>query len=362
MSKPRVVLHIIMPNQVSGPNTSNRLIAKSMLSDQFDFTFVVQHRLAGGRVNLGLLRDLRAQYLQAKPDLIHLSGLQSSGFHAVLAARLAGYRNILVTIRGFSGDVAVLGRLKRFAFTHVFEPLTVRLSRYILTVCQEASRKPMVVRHSHKYLGVIHNPAPDIDFDLETARNAFRHSVGALESDFLVAIVGRMVYDKGLSFIADAMGRVHDPSVKFVFIGAGEYVDVLNREYSLLVEEGRLLLLGKRDDVLQLLAGCDLFLFATLHENLSNALLEAMAVGLPVVATAVGGNVEVVEDGGNGYLVPARDSEALADGISAIRRSPELRRRMSARSLQIAQGKFSQAAVYEQLGAVYSMMLASSDQ
>ncbi len=363
MSKPRVAVHIIMPNQLSGPNTSNWLIADSMLGDKFDFTFVVQHSLAGGRVNVGLLRNLRAQYLRERPDLIHLSGLQSSGFHAVLAARLAGYRNILVTIRGFSGDAVGLGWLKRFAFTRIFEPLTIRLSRYVLTVCEEAGRNPMVMSHSTKYLGVIHNPAPNIDFDLETARNAFRSEIGALESDFLIAIVGRMVYDKGLSFIADAVGQLQsDPSVKLVFVGDGEYLDVLRRDFSRLVESRRLLLLGKRGDVPQVLAGCDLFLFATLHENLSNALLEAMAVGLPVVATAVGGNVEVVEDGGNGYLVPACDSSALVGGVMAICGNRQLRQRMSARSREIVQERFSQAVVYQQLGAVYSMMLARGDE
>jgi glycosyltransferase involved in cell wall biosynthesis len=361
MSKPRVALHIIMPNQVSGPNTSNRLIAESHLGERFDFTFIVQRSLAGGRINLGLIRDLRAQFLQARPDLIHLSGLQASGFHAVVAARLAGYSNILVTIRGFSGDVVVLNPLKHFAFTHIIEPLTIRLSRNVLTVCEEAGRKPMVVRQRDRYLGVIHNPAPAIDFDVAQARDEFRRGIGARDDDFLVVVVGRMVYDKGIPFISDAIAQLDDHLVKCVFIGDGEYLEVLAQSHAGMIEDGRLFLLGKREDVKQILAGCDLFLFATLHENLSNALLEAMAVGLPVVATAVGGNVEVVEDSGNGYLVPPYDSAALADGIRRIWGDKALRRRMSARSQEIARDKFSQARIYGQLEAVYSMMLESGD-
>lgn len=357
MNRPRIVLHLIMPNQLSGPNTSNRLIRQSGLSGEFDFDFVVQRSLAGGRVNFRLIRDLREQFVKLEPDLIHLSGLQASGFHAVLAARLAGYRNILVTIRGFSGDAVDVGSLKRLAFTHIVEPLTIRLSRYILTVCKEAGDKPMVRRQSKKYLGVIHNPAPTVDFDGDVAREAVRAEIGAADHDFLVAVVGRMVYDKGLSFIVEAMDRLGDPSLKFVFVGDGPYVDVIRREHGALIDQGRLFLLGKRDDVLRVLAGCDLFLFATLHENLSNALLEAMAVGLPVVATAVGGNVEVVEHEGNGYLVPPSNSEALADAVDAIYRQPDLCRQMSSRSRLIVGEKFSQEVVYGRLRTVYSMML-----
>ncbi len=359
MSKPRVALHIIMPNQVSGPNTSNWLIADSRLSNRFDFVFVVQRSLAGGRVNLGLIRDLRDQFLAAKPDLVHLSGLQASGFHAVIAARLAGYSNILVTIHGFSGDACALGPLKRLAFTHIVEPLTIRLAKRVLTVCEEAGRKPMVARQKKKYLGVIHNPAPAIEFDVGQAREEFRRSIDADVQDFLVVVVGRMVYDKGLSFISDAIDMLDHPSIKFVFVGDGEYGAKIAQKHAQLIDDGRLFLLGKRDDVKRVLAGCDLFLFATLHENLSNALLEAMAVGLPVVATSVGGNVEVVEDSANGFLVPPCDAGALAEGVLRIWEDVTLRGHMSARSRQIVEDRFSQSEVYGQLEAVYSMMLES---
>lgn len=359
MAIPRIALHIIMPNEVSGANTSNWAIANSVLGEYYDFDFLVQEFPAGGRVNVKLIRHLRDQIREYAPDLVHVAGLQSSGFHAVIAARLAGYRNVLVTVHGFSGDAIGAGAIKRHIFSSVIEPMTLRLSRYVLTVCEEAGQKSMIRRVGSKYLGVIHNAAPEIDFDLDSARRAFRAELGVADTDFLVGISGRMVYDKGITFISEAIDRLEDRSVKFVFFGDGEYLEWMSEHHLTLIDQGRVFLLGRRTDVVHLLPGCDLFLFATLHENLSNALLEAMAVGLPVVATAVGGNLEVVEDGGNGYLVPPADSAAIAARVSELRADSALRSEMACRSKEIVAERFSGSAVYSALGAVYSMMLTN---
>lgn len=359
MTMPRIALHIIMPDQVSGPNTSNWAIARSALSDHYSFDFLVQEFPAGGRLNLALIRHLRNQVRQCSPDLIHVAGLQASGLHAVLAARLAGHRNILVTVHGFSGDALGIGPIKRWFFSRLIEPVTLSLSRCVLTVCEEAGQKRMIGRAGSKYLGVIHNAAPEVDFDLDAARRAFRAELGIGESDLLVGVSGRMVYDKGITFISEAMREIEDPSTKFVFFGDGEYLEWMAEQHSTLVAQRRLFLLGRRTDVLRLLPGCDLFLFATLHENLSNALLEAMAVGLPVIATAVGGNLEVVEDGGNGYLIPPADSAAIASRVLELRSASALRRDMGCRSRAIVTERFSSAVIYAALDAVYSAMLSS---
>jgi len=82
-----------------------------------------------------------------------------------------------------------------------------------------------------------------------------------------------------------------------------------------------------------------------------------MAVGLPVVAPAVGGNVEVVEHGGNGFLIGPRDASAILDRVMEICRNPALRHKMSSRSREIVEERFSQRAVYSELERVYSMLL-----
>ncbi|WIY82994.1 glycosyltransferase [Propionimicrobium sp. PCR01-08-3] len=353
----RVALHIIMPNQVSGPNTANRRISESFLKDRYDFRFAVQRFHANSKINVALIRDLVTQFKEIDPDLVHLSGLQGAAFHAAVAARLAGCRTVLITIRGYSGDQVGLGRAKRFIFNRVVEPITLALCTRFYTVCADAADRKIVERYRAKFAGVIHNAAPQIDFSEMAARERLRSELHLEDRDFLVVVSGRMVRDKGIETILRAIPLLTNPRIRVVFVGDGPYYDIICDRHHDLIDSGKLFLLGKRADAVQVAAGSDLFLFATLHENLSNALLEAMSVGLPIVATRVGGNVEVVEDGRNGFLIDVDDHLAMAERINVLVSEPELRSRFSQESKAIIFEKFSQSVIYEQLASLYDSML-----
>jgi glycosyltransferase involved in cell wall biosynthesis len=92
----------------------------------------------------------------------------------------------------------------------------------------------------------------------------------------------------------------------------------------------RVLLLGRRDDAVRVLAACDVFTMASDNEGLPVALMEALALGLPVASTAVGGIPEAVTDGVEGLLVPPKDPEALTDAIARLTGDDELRAAMAA--------------------------------
>lgn len=357
MKKNTVMLHIIMPNQVSGPNTANKRMASSWLSDKYNFRFVTQSFHAKGKINITLLNDLRKQIKEVNPDIVHLSGLQSSGFHAIVAARLAGCKKIIIAIRGSSGDAIGINALKKFVFTKIIEPITLRLCTKFYTVSTEASRKKMVQNNKKKYLGVIHNAAPEIKFDIIKARKETRKELGANQDDFLVAISGRMVYDKGISYIIEAVEKIEDKKIKFVFIGDGPYCEILKNQYKGWIETNKIHVLGQRNNVMEILSGCDLFLFATLHENLSNALLEAMAVGLPVVATNVGGNPEVVQNGENGFLIPPENSDKMVEYITKVEDDERLKESFSKKSVEIISEKFSQEHLYKEINSIYKLLL-----
>lgn len=135
---------------------------------------------------------------------------------------------------------------------------------------------------------------------------------------------------KGHIFLVEAAKIVLDrhPEVRFVFVGDGYLKpDLVKRAQELGVEE-RLQFLGKRSDIPSLLAGMDICVLPSLSEGLSNALIEYMAAGRPVVATAVGGNVEVIKDGVNGFLVSSKDPAALAIAIMKLLGDPALAERL----------------------------------
>ncbi len=357
MRRPRVMLHTIMPNQISGPNSAARRIKNSRLSERYEFGEVTQTFHAGGTISVALIRDLRAQIKAFDPHLIHLSGLQSSGFHAAIAARLAARVPILVTIRGFSGDALDLPTFRRVAFNFAVEPLTLSLSTRFTTVTRDASRRRMVRTFGWKYAGAIHNAAPAWRLERlgEVALREARARLG-LPAGFVVTVIGRMVTDKGIPTVLD-VARMLPEGFSVCLVGDGPWFETVQSDHQDLLLNARVVLLGQRDDVRSILQVSDAFLFATLHENLSNALLEAMAASLPTVATNVGGNPEVVLDGETGFLVSPGDAETMTDRLVALRDDAALRRRLADNGRRRAETAFSPERIYGRLANLYDSLL-----
>jgi glycosyltransferase involved in cell wall biosynthesis len=152
----------------------------------------------------------------------------------------------------------------------------------------------------------------------------------------LIAVVGRLVRTKGLEFFLEAASAVASrfPSVRFLVVGEANVEPAYRRELEERAKSlnlmGRLLFIGQRNDVPQIMREIDVSVLPSLSESFSNSLLESMANGLPVVATKVGGNPEVVTDGENGILVAPRDAGALSGAMIRLLESPDLARRFGA--------------------------------
>jgi glycosyltransferase involved in cell wall biosynthesis len=120
-------------------------------------------------------------------------------------------------------------------------------------------------------------------------------------------------------------------------------------------------LAGDREDIPRLLQAMDIFVLPSLAEGISNTLLEAMATGLPVVATRVGGNPELIEHGVNGCLVPVSDAQALAEALQGLIESPETRNRMGASGLQKMRQSFDWDSTVAAYLGVYDELLGRVD-
>ena len=354
--KAKIMLHIIMPNQISGPNNAAKLIGNSFLTNNFNFGYLVQHNHAGGRINFSLIKDLKKQIEEFNPDIIHLSGLQSSGFHAVIASRLCGEKKILLTIRGSSRDAINLNQFKRFFFTKIIEPITLMLSHSFYTVCEAMGKRDFLKFYSKKSIGVIHNSAPSIDFE-NIQKNKLRETYKIPKDNLIVVIVGRMVYDKGITFVAEAINKMQDPDVTFVFIGDGPILEDLGVLLQKQILIGNVILLGKQKNIISILMECDIFLFATLHENLSNALLEACSVGLSIIATNIGGNPEVIKHNKNGILIPPKDSSSIVDAIKYLKDNKDQRVILGTHAIDSVKNQFSQNKMLKSLKNTYNSLL-----
>jgi glycosyltransferase involved in cell wall biosynthesis len=172
----------------------------------------------------------------------------------------------------------------------------------------------------------------------------------------IVAAAGRLSPEKGFDQFITAAARVarEDPEVGFVLFGDGPLREMLARQVVRCGLEGTLVMAGFRPDVERFLPCCDLAVLSSWTEGLPVIVLEALAAGVPVVATAVGGTPEVVHEGVNGHLVPPGDTDALAQRIVTALADEGQRRGMGERGRQLIREQFTfatQARAYEQLFA-----------
>lgn len=173
---------------------------------------------------------------------------------------------------------------------------------------------------------VVPNPAPELP---DSPTRAETRAALGLDGPALGA-AGRLTPQKALGDALAALARV--PGVQLLVRGDGPERAALERQAAELGLDGRVRFLGAgtRDDVVRLFRAVDAALLTSAWENMPHAVLEALAAGTPVVATAVGGVPEVVRDGENGLLVPAGDVEAIAEAIRRIVEDEGLRRSLAA--------------------------------
>jgi sugar transferase (PEP-CTERM/EpsH1 system associated) len=191
--------------------------------------------------------------------------------------------------------------------------------------------------------------------------------VGDAAGEFCVlGTVGRLaeVKDQGTLLRAVALLLRDRPDwrgrLRLVLVGDGPLKDQLLEQVQQLSLSEVVWMPGDRNDIAALLQAMDVFILPSLAEGISNTVLEAMATGLPVVATAVGGNPELVEEGATGYLVPPEDALALCAALLALMESPATRSSMGRRALSRIQDHFNWDNTVASYLGIYDELLGRS--
>lgn len=176
----------------------------------------------------------------------------------------------------------------------------------------------------------------------------------------LIVLVGNMITDvKGhpvLISAAKEIVKVH-PRTQFVLVGEGSKRSEFEQRVKDLGLEANFLFLGRRSDVPAILACCDIAVLPSLAEGLPNAVLEYLAAGLPVVATALGGNLEIIQDGTTGLLVPPQDSQALAAALIKVLSDDAFAARISEAGNDYVKQNFSFERLVADVEQLYSKLL-----
>jgi len=266
----------------------------------------------------------------------------------LVAARLARVPAVVATQQLF-----VAPSSRRAVLRHRF--LSMAVDRYI-AVSNDMARalRPLCVRADRR-VTVVHNAVRADVFEAAPDRRV--EVLPEAAGRPVVLTLARLDAQKGLEYLIGAADLL--PDALFLIAGDGgerRRLEALARDKGL---AARVRFLGYRDDASRLLAACDVFVLPSLFEGLPVSVLEAMAAGKPVVATAIPGTDEAVLHGRTGLLVPPADPLALADAIKAILSDPTLSRRLGEAGRERVQQHFSAARMVERVMGVYEELLAA---
>lgn len=171
-----------------------------------------------------------------------------------------------------------------------------------------------------------------------------------------IVMVGRLAEGKGFELMIDAVERVSIEEYTVCLVGEGPMYDLLMKLVANRGISDRVFLTGYRNDIPQVLAASDILVLPSFREGTPRVILEAMASGLPVVATDVAGIPEQVVDGESGFLIPTGDVDALANRIDELLANWELRNQMGARGYERSE-QFSIEAMLEDIDKLYKELL-----
>lgn len=278
--------------------------------------------------------------VQERVTILQTHGARSN-FYGRIAGRLAGVPVIISTVHNSLKDYEV-SAFTRWVYAAALR-LTFSLVQRVICV-SDATRRDLIDECSaaEAKVQVVHNGIDPSAFSAQPDRQKVRQELGLGQRPVLV-MIARLTAAKGHRYLLEALPGLLNrwPELCCLFVGEGELQDALQRTARELGVERACLFVGVRTDIADILASADLFVLPSISEGFPFVLLEALAIGCPVVASRVNGIPELIEDGKTGLLVPARDPQALARAIQALLSDPVAASRMGAVGRTVVREQFT---------------------
>jgi glycosyltransferase involved in cell wall biosynthesis len=374
--RPRV-LHLITSFEIGGTERQAVELLKRLDSDRYDvrlaalrnegpfyqeiaarFPNVPEFPLSSfyNRNAVRQLLRLRKLMKSNQIDILHAHDFYA-GLIGAAAARLAGVRVIACQRHLKLSD----RRMHRWGqriiqlLAHRILVNSEAIRDYIISKDGVPRRKIVVIKNGIGSAGVKSTPDSSVTPERREAHDALCAGLGLDPKSRLVGTIARLQPVKGHRYLIEAAARVlkREPAAHFIIVGGGPLRDELENQIAALGIEEHVHLLGDRSDVSRLTSSFDLMVLASLHEGLPNAVMEAMAAGVPVVATDAGGTKELIIDGETGYLVPPADVDALAERITFALTNEATGRLLAARGLEFIKERYSVERMVQSVENLY---------
>jgi len=339
------VLHIITRMDVGGSSDDTLILVTRMPRPEFDSALLsgptsdpvpgLAESLARAAVpwvhvprlqrpvsvprDLMALRDLQRRIRALRPDIVHTHS-SKAGFVGRLAARMAGVPRIFYTPHGHVFHSYYGPPITRMFIT--LERFAARFTERIVVLTDAEAEQHLAVGVGRRGQFVKIPSGVDLTAVRTEAAGGsrVRQELGFSSETPVIGAVARLVPVKGLRYLVAAMPEIlrRCPETHLVLAGDGDQRSGLESLARELVVSDRVHFLGFRRDAAAVTAALNVFVLPSLNEGLGRVLVTAMALGVPIVATKVGGVPEVVEDGRQGLLVPSADPQALGQAVTTL--------------------------------------------
>lgn len=328
--RPGVTLNAVLLN--------NGRLATELCRLGVDVTIVDERRHTAPKILSTLTKILR----EKRPDLVHTHRYKDSVLGAV-AAKLAGVPYVVRTVHGLAEPMTGWSRMKYRAYETLdraalqcMADLVIGVSKGIADSLAQSGYRPTMLTHIHNGIDLgrmtpIQAP-PDV-----------RRELGLDDSSLVIGAVGRLSPVKGHASFLEAAKLIvqEEPRARFLLVGNGPLQRQLRAQAAQLGLSDACLFLGDRADVYDLVSAMDVFVLPSLNEGIPMALLEAMALNRPVVATDVGGVPEVLEHRVTGLLVSPGDPRGLADACLNLLANPAWAGRLGQQARHAVESRFT---------------------
>ncbi|MCK5000974.1 MAG: glycosyltransferase [Anaerohalosphaera sp.] len=322
--------------------------------DGFSCFYISSNRKLS-KLNLSVIYKLARVLREQKVDILHCNRHQATQY-SIFASLITKVSVILSHVHGQN-------RAKRLTRKLFYKVFGRRISKYLAVsnaVAADIAQNFSPCDDSHI---VVLNNSIDHNFfaNIAANRNKLRQVLNIPNDAFVFITVGRLVPTKGYSYLIDAFATVKKklPGAHLLIVGEGRERQDIEERIGKAGLTSDVTLAGYRKDVAQLLKASDVFVLSSLKEGWPLVILEAMAAGIPVVATASGGQQEVIRYGENGYLVPVADGERLGRAmIDSMELTDDQRQTIIGNAKQLAYNNFSHKAAVRHLEEIYELEFA----
>jgi len=301
------------------------------------------------RQNARAFKELKRIVKEGGYDLIHchqpVGGVMGRRVGAVCGVP------VIYTAHGFHffKGSSLKSNIYKFIETHY-----AKKTNALVTMNNEDYQAALGMKAKHKYLinGIGYDPTKNKDYPFDV--NLLRQEIGVSDDDFVVVNIGECIKRKNHKVLFQAFKEINEPNIKLVICGGGKLFDQYKKTIKELGLEGKVKLLGYRKDARNILKLADVFVFPSLQEGLPMSIMESMFQGIPVIASDIRGNRDLVKDGENGIL-----TSDFKTAIMKLYSDKDLTKQMGENGRELVK-KFYIENVLNQMEEIYNEVLKSN--